>query len=257
MKFLPQLILYIRAKRLYRTITFLHTLLGYIAVKGFVFSQKDVFPIAFAVIVFGVIFHGGIYAINNIADRKADARSRRKQNRILASSKIDYRWFTVDAVVSILIAFVLTWHVMPSVLVFMIVFLVMNIFYTFILKRWNILVGALFVSTTHALRVALGVFIAGGDIWQYWPLYVLVWMGLTGIITRKIQFERRKYPSSFLRVMRITTTLAVLLFGLVTLTQKAPVIVVLVYWIYYLGGHILYHFSPVGRRAFQRYWQQS
>jgi len=246
---------YIRAKRFGRLINFSHVFLGMALVRGWGFHISDMFDFLKIVIIFGVFLYGSLYAINNIADRNVDKKSKLKARRVVADGQISYRWLRWDATIGIVLAFILTWVLYPRLIGIAGIFLGLNLLYTFFFKRIDQMVASIIMSLSHPLRVAMGVAMLGENLWKFLPWYLLVWMGLIAILTRKIQNERKRYFVTTIRLIRwFSLGMFIVLF--VALTMKHDHLIVLaIYGVYYLGFHVVFHFSPAWRQRIFAAWR--
>lgn len=246
---------YIQAKRLGRLVNFIHVLLGMVLVRGVGIGRSEVEQFLWAVVVFGLLFYGAIYAINNIADRVYDRRSATKKTRVVAQGLIDHRLLLTDALLSILLACALIFVFQPRLLPFAFLFLGLNLLYTLRLKYVDLLLAAFVISVTASLRLALGVALAGGELFSYWSWYLLVWIGQFGLITRKIQNERRCYPVWLLRVVRRLTAAAFVLVAFILWMNGETLVVLLVYCLYYIGFHVLFRSVALWRLQTMAWWR--
>ncbi|HWY80258.1 MAG TPA: UbiA family prenyltransferase [Candidatus Sulfotelmatobacter sp.] len=112
---------------------------------------------------FGILY-GGIYTLNDIADIEEDKKDRRKKLRALPSGKISIRnaltYSIFLMILGISLAFLLLSGIVGEIFL---LFLIINLFYTFLFKRIAF-VELLVNCLTHPLRLVLGASLFGGSI---------------------------------------------------------------------------------------------
>lgn len=161
-----------RLTRLENQITFVQLVFGYAYAKDFHLTFDDGMHIGEAIVLLGVILYSGLYALNDVADADVDALNSLKRTRPIPAGKIQRStalFVAVGFILGGLVASALAdkQKLLPMALVF----LAMNIFYTFFAKHIPYL-DILTNGSTHALRVLFGMQLAGVS--PDWPL-ILVW----------------------------------------------------------------------------------
>jgi len=110
------------------------------------------------------LFYGGIYTLNDIADVEDDKKDKRKKLRVLPSGIISLRNALVFATFLLVAGFSLAIFILGSKIAeIFLLFLFINIFYTFLLKKIAF-VELLVNCLTHPLRLGLGASLLGGSI---------------------------------------------------------------------------------------------
>ncbi len=110
---------------------------------------------------FNVFLYGGIYTINGIADMKSDAETPLKRKRPLPSGKISSSSAKFFAVVLISLGLFTGFSLFNiSVFYLYVIFISLNLFYTFIAKRIPYL-DILGNAAPHPLRIILAFFVVG------------------------------------------------------------------------------------------------
>ena len=126
-------------------------------------------------LLFNVLLYGGIYALNDVVDREADAQHVTKKMRPIPSGRIGVGAAAVFAATLIALSFGLAWQFQAWLLPYLALFLLANLLYSSVLKPIPY-AGLAAVAFTHSLRFALGMAVAG--VAPQWPVlagfYVLL-----------------------------------------------------------------------------------
>lgn len=251
---LDSIYLHYRVRRLRRLVNFFHVVLGIVLVKGWTFNLDMVIQATNIFLIFGIVMYSALHVLNNIADRKEDSQSKRKEHRLVASGQIPLKWLYIDVIGSILLSIVLLWYFYPKFLGFAVAFITLNIAYSYFFKRIHHVVGTLVMSWSIPLRLMLGVAIAGGDIWRFWLWYVLVWSGVVIEVSRKIQFEQRRYSRKMFKILRISLLVLFSILAVKLSFVGFRMSLLVLYCVYYIGYQILYLYSPRVRKVLYGVW---
>lgn len=161
-----------RLTRLENQVTFVQLVFGYAYARQFSLIADDGIRIVEALAILGVLLYSGIYALNDVADAEVDALNSLKRTRPIPAGKIHRSTATYIAVGLILGGLVAAAVVdRQKLLPMALIFLAINIFYTFFAKHVSYL-DILTNGSTHALRVLFGMILAGSG--ADWPL-IFVW----------------------------------------------------------------------------------
>ena len=151
-RLLDTLLAYLNLIRLHRTaVNFLippvvvYLLAGWQGVSAHAKELSAIF------VIFGVFLYGGIYTLNGLADVKDDS-----PDRPLVSGAISKQAAIFIAAFHVLISFILMKIYLPNFSVYWLLFLLYNIIYSFILKRFSGTLAVLSVPLTMVLRAMLG-----------------------------------------------------------------------------------------------------
>jgi 4-hydroxybenzoate polyprenyltransferase len=171
------------------------------------------------------LFYGGIYTLNDVADREDDKKDKRKKLRALPSGIIPVRNAFIFAIFLIVIGFSLAFLLFGRIPTeIFLLFLLINLSYTFFFKKIayaDLLVNCL----THPLRLILGASLFGASI----PLlflagvyFVSAGFGLNvrlimmengGVISRPSLYYYTESRVKFLKFLFITLLLFCALFN--------------------------------------------
>lgn len=243
----------VKTFRLIRLGNFFHIILGMLVVRQrLTYEDVDNFFVIF--VVFGVLMYGGIYAFNNYADQKRDSKHPLKKNRVLVLGLLSAKHVLMLSFFVIMVSLVLGYTLIPQLFRLQLVLLVLNFFYSFILKNTDQLFASAVVSITHPIRFILGVVMANGDITRYWPYYLLIWSGLFSMVTYKIQYEDDTYSFWLIRSIRIF--LAILFVGMFAwAVGSSPSVLVLGYYVFHYGvGAVVFNSTCSMKKIFNSYW---
>jgi len=122
---------------------------------------------------FTVLVYPGIYIINDLIDLPRDRQHPVKKYRPIASGEIKRGVALLAVTAFLLLGFVLGFLISPTVLLFEILFVVINLLYSSLLK--HIPYVDLFASTvTHPLRTIFAICVFGCIGVQYWTVLVSI-----------------------------------------------------------------------------------
>ncbi len=251
---LNTLYLHYKVRRLHRLINFFHVLLGIVLVNGWTIDSSEMRITMDIFVILGVLMYGSLHALNNIADRQEDKKNKRKAHRIIASGQLSLKELYIDVVACIIISLILLWNYYPKFLGFALLFIALNISYSYIVKRFHHVIGTLMMAWSIPLRLMVGVTVAGGNIGEYWMWYVLVWAGVVMEVSRKIQHEHRRYSGIMLKTLRVFLLMLFSILAATLLLVGYRVSLLAIYCIYYVGYQVLYFYSPRVRQLAYFVW---
>ena len=139
-----------------------------------VFDAKAGDPVFFVQCVFGFVVYclisGVVYLVNDLTDLEKDRRHPRKRDRPLASGRLPV-WMAQAAVaIILLISLPASYFLMPLFGVVVSTYLVLQVFYSFLLKN-VVIVDVLTIAAGFVLRVAGGAALVEAERFSPW-LYV-------------------------------------------------------------------------------------
>ncbi len=140
-------------------ISFVFTFMGYFLAKRSI-VKYDLMVLMGVFLIFGPLLYGGLYTLNDIFDLKYDVHNPKKKKRPLVANTVTRNEALTFAVISILFAFFLVYILEPNLMVFLILFILINIMYSWKLKHIPV-IDIIANSVTHPLRVYLGYVAAG------------------------------------------------------------------------------------------------
>ena len=170
--------------------TFSQLVIGYVLAGG-----RDVWYLSAVLFILAPMIYGGLYAINDIHDAQADRLHPLKRTRPVAAGRIPPNTAFALAVGLILCGLLTASVFEPKVLTLAILFIAINLAYTFLFKQVPYL--EIFLNTiTHPLRFAAGLWLAGD--WGHWPL-LAVWFTASFAITILKRIKEMHESSSAVR----------------------------------------------------------
>jgi heme O synthase-like polyprenyltransferase len=175
-----------------------------------------------ALVIFGFLLYGGLYALNGVADRFDDAAHEKKKWRPVAHEDISAKHAVMVACIFITVSFLMCVRFFPALVPIWIALLGLNVCYSFFLKKKSLLWGIMIISVTSALRLASGVLLAGASFERLLPLYLLLWMGLLTVVTYKTEFERLNFHRVNLYWLR-SASVFVFVFALLFLIMQTDI----------------------------------
>jgi len=115
-----------------------------------------------------------LYIINDLLDIDSDRLHPKKKNRPFASGKLSMRWGIGQAIVLLVIAFVLAVYINTEFLVALIIYSVLSAAYSFKLKR-VVLLDVSILAVLYTLRIIAGTFAVSLDL-SYWLIIFSIFM---------------------------------------------------------------------------------
>jgi decaprenyl-phosphate phosphoribosyltransferase len=146
--------------------TFTQLIIGYVLAGG-----SNIPYLLGTLAILGPCIYGGLYALNDVHDHDADRQHPIKRKRPIAAGIIDPQTGSRIGVSLISFGIGIALAFDPKVLVLALLFLIINLTYTFRVKQMPYL-EIIFNTITHPLRFAAGVWIAGGE--GHW-LLLSIW----------------------------------------------------------------------------------
>lgn len=247
---------YLRLIRVEDYVTFVQLVIGYFLAGG-----RDVWYLSGVLIILAPMIYGGLYTLNDIHDVQADRLHPLKRTRPIAAGRIPPNKAFVLAVALILCGLLLASVLDPKVLTLAILFIAINLAYTFLFKPVPYL--EIFLNTiTHPLRFAAGLWLAGG--WGHWPL-LAVWFSASFAITTLKRIKELHESSSVVRpVLRfyskstlkaITTCCMALLLALLNFLNGWDLILGVIWFCFTLVSVVGYFRIPAIKRLAQHLWR--
>jgi 4-hydroxybenzoate polyprenyltransferase len=201
--------------------TFIQLIIGFVLAGG-----TDGWYLAGTLVILAPCVYGGLYALNDAHDAEADRLHPLKCTRPVAAGRIDSQWASLLGIglISFGVGNALAFDF--KVLMLALLFIAINLAYTFRFKKVPYLEIVL-NTVTHPLRFAAGLWLAGS--WEHWPLLWTWVLATFAITTLKRIKEMRESPLAVRPVLQhynesnlkrlITISLALML-GLWLFTQN-------------------------------------
>jgi 4-hydroxybenzoate polyprenyltransferase len=175
------------------------------------------------------LFASGVYIINDIADRKADQAHPRKKDRPIASGVLSVRTAVIVALFIFVVCSVLAYLLSPVFLVYCLIYISLNLLYSFILKHIVIL-DVLLLASFYVIRLYAGSTLVDVDYISPWLVMTTTFLALfMALGKRRAELaqktdsdnEQRKVLESYTKVFLdqliiIALTLAILTYSLYT-----------------------------------------
>lgn len=236
--------------------TFVQLIIGFVLAGG-----KDMWYLAGALAILAPFVYGGLYALNDVHDAAADRLHPIKCTRPIASGRIDsqtaFRLGVFLISTGIGLAFVFNF----KVLVLTLVFIAINLAYTFRFKTVPYL--EIFLNTiTHPLRFAAGMWLAGN--WSHWPSLV-AWLLPVFAITVLKRIKEMRESSLIIRpvlryyneadLKKLIVICIVLLLMLWPFTHGWDFILIGVWLVFTLVTIVGYFHVPALRRLQEYLWR--
>ena len=174
--------------------TFLQLVIGFVLAGG-----TDAWYLMSSLAILAPCVYGGLYALNDSHDAEADRLHPLKSSRPVAAGRINPQSASLTGIGLICFGLGTALGFDFKVLVLALLFVVINLAYTFWVKPVPYL--EIVVNTiTHPLRFAAGLWLAGN--WTYWPLLITWTLATFTITTLKRVKEMRESPSAVRPVLR-------------------------------------------------------
>lgn len=174
--------------------TFVQLVIGYVLAGG-----RDVWYLAIVLLILAPMIYGGLYALNDIHDAEADRLHPVKQTRPVAAGRITPAYALALALGLLVCGILWAYLFDVKVLVLAVVFVVINLAYTFVFKRTPY-IEILLNTATHPLRFAAGIWLADG--WGEWTLLAVWFTASLAITTLKRIKEMHESSAAVRPVLR-------------------------------------------------------
>jgi 4-hydroxybenzoate polyprenyltransferase len=165
-------------------VKFRYHLSFFIIVLGALFFAKQIdfnlfLSFLLVYISFNLFLYTGLYTINDIFDRKADALHPKKKNRAIAAGRISVFRASIFSVIVILLGLTIAFFAFKNLFYIYLIFIGLNLFYTIFGKKVPYL-EIISNAITHPLRFVMGIVLVGATI----PInlvigYLLVTIGVS------------------------------------------------------------------------------
>lgn len=188
---------WIKFFRIRRTVNFLYVILGVVVANKFNLKIEMLMDIMKVYIIFGLIMYSGLYGFNSWYEFVFNIEDKNKLKRTLSSGKIDKN--TALAVVLILItgSLILGKVFLSPLVKYQFVLLLVNIAYTVWIKRFNVVLGSMFIAITGPTRTLVGIVIGGGTIFGFWYLILVHYLVSTSFHLLKFRSNNKVNKSTF------------------------------------------------------------
>ena len=236
--------------------TFVQLIIGYLLAGG-----RDGWYLMSSLAILAPCVYGGLYALNDVHDAIADRQHPLKCTRPIAAGRIDSRSGFLIGVSLISVGIVTALVFDFKILVLTLLFVGINLAYTFKFKSVPYLEIAL-NTITHPLRFAAGLWLAG--IWVHWPL-LITWTLATFAITTLKRVKEMRESSSAVRpvlhyyneanLMYLITFSLVLLIGVLPFTTGACFILTGIWFTLTLVTVVGYFSIPTIKQLEEHLWR--
>ena len=174
--------------------TFIQLVIGFVLAGG-----QDGWYLAGALAILAPCVYGGLYALNDVHDAAADRLHPIKYTRPVAAGRINSQLASMLGTGLIIFGIVAAFVSDFKVLVLSLLFVAINLAYTFRFKTVPYL-EILLNTVTHPLRFAAGLWLAGS--WEHWPLLVIWILAVFAITTLKRLKEIRESGAAVRPVLK-------------------------------------------------------
>lgn len=182
------------------------------------------------------LLSSAVYTINDIADAEKDKQHQQKKNRPIASGEISPKKGMFFCIILIILSSLLSLHLPQTVILILASYLIINLFYSLLLKN-IVIVDIITVASMYLLRIY-----AGGQLWNiqlsHWIVLCTFFLALF-IVTAKRRAEFilvgtksntrqviQEYDKEFLNtILTITTTSCIVTYGLYAVSTDKPFLV--------------------------------
>jgi 4-hydroxybenzoate polyprenyltransferase len=172
-----------------------HWIKNLFVLSPLVFSQNlfhpQLFILAFLAFVLFCGVSGSIYILNDVNDRFEDSTHPTKANRPIASGKLSLQAAVIAALILQGTCLICGWFISLRFMVILIAYLLLNVFYTFFLKKIVIL-DVMLIAAGFILRVLAGSAVIGI---QTSPWLVIC----TGVLALFLGFGKRRHELILLK----------------------------------------------------------
>jgi decaprenyl-phosphate phosphoribosyltransferase len=163
---------------------------------GHLFDPEKFETTLLAAIIFSLVA-SSMYVLNDILDQKQDSLHPIKKNRPIASGKISTTNASLLLTALIIISTVLIFKLIPSILIPILIYIILNISYSFFLKHIAI-VDILLISSFYLIRI-----ITGGQATETfissWLILSVIFLTLFIIIGKRLAEKRHDNPRKVLK----------------------------------------------------------
>ncbi len=247
---------YLRLIRVEDYFTFTQLAIGYILAGG-----RDITYLFGALAILGPCIYGGLYSLNDVHDFASDRQHPIKCTRPIAAGTIDPQTGFRLGVGLIGMGLGIALLFDPKVLALALLFVIINLTYTFRVKRIPYL-EIVFNTITHPLRFAAGIWMAGGE--GHWVLLAVWTLAVFALSVLKRIKEMREssiaarpvlkhYNETGLKIL-IVITLALML-GLWPFTTGWDFILTDVWLVLSLFAIVGYFYIPLIKRIEDYCWR--
>ncbi|MBU3912701.1 MAG: UbiA family prenyltransferase [Nanoarchaeota archaeon] len=208
-------------------LTFISVIVG-----ALIFSPKITYSLIPALLLvyfsFNILMYSGLYTMNDIADCKSDALHPKKKFRAIPSGRVCLPHAWTFVVLTVLAGLLIAFFAFRQIFYIYIIFIALNIFYTFIGKKIPYL-EFISNSLTHPLRFLMGIVLVSSAI-PLNPILAYFFVAIGTSISRRIVeldykgFEARKalvyYTKKSLTIMQILAFIIILILFIIELPNN-------------------------------------
>ncbi len=244
---------YLKLMRFNFHISFITVILG-----ALLYSQIPDFHLLKSIILcyvfFNILLYGGIYTFNAINDLEDDSKDKIKKFRPLPAGKVSVKSAIIFAIILILSGLFLSYFFLSRYIFFIfLIFLLLNIFYNIKAKK-TVYLNLLVVSSTHTMRLFLGMTLAGAkpDILFLAAFYIMIFgiaVTIHGIFNKKKNEERFYTKKLIFYIQSSCFIVALIMFSL---SEKfvIPWIIALLFYFLLVTLSKIHSFRPYIARLF-------
>jgi 4-hydroxybenzoate polyprenyltransferase len=175
------------------------------------------------------LFASAVYIINDIADQKADRAHPRKKDRPIASGALSVRTALITALFIFIVCSILAYLLSPMFLIYCLIYIFLNLIYSFTLKHIVIL-DVLLLASFYVIRLYAGSTLVDVDYISPWLVMTTTFLALFMALGKRRaelaqktepSIEQRKVLESYTEVFLdqliiVALTLAILTYSLYT-----------------------------------------
>ena len=130
--------------------------------------------------------YGGLYVFNSVYEKDLDASDANKRYRLVACGEVRYVTAVFLMILLLSISLLLGFYSYRNLFWFQFALIFINFLYTTVLKPRTWLGAISLISLTGPIRTIIGVLLAGGLIWKYWPFLLVHY--LLSVCTHALKF---------------------------------------------------------------------
>lgn len=185
-----------------------------------IFIWEKLFSTILAALVFCLVA-SSVYIINDFCDRENDAKHPQKKNRPLASGAISLSGAIGVLIFLLVISFGIIFLFVPQILWLILLYLSLNLFYSFYLKKIPIF-DLLVISSFYLLRIEVGGLAAQAPI-SRWLILCIIFVSLFLVVGKRLveyaRAEKREVLHSYneellKQLLVISSSLSIASYGL-------------------------------------------
>jgi len=159
----------------------------------------------------------GIYIFNDIQDANLDKKNIRTKNRPIASGEISHKNGYILSILLIVLSFLILIIYVPECLLFILLYIIINIFYSIYLK-YLVLLDAIAVSSGFIIRILAGG-VAAGISQSLWTLLIIAFSSISFALGKRLgqlvinnNYLSANWNKKLLQVLFLVSILCTLIF---------------------------------------------